>query len=397
MLHTHIKYTGDSNAIGYFSGGDENLLFESGIVLSSGDVKNAKGPNISESTATGFNTKGDSDLEKLVSGYKTKDAAVLEFDFIPFSDTIVFQYIFASEEYPEFVASSYNDVFAFFLSGKNPDGGKYKNVNIAVLPNTTIPVSINNVNSLKNSNYYKNNTGGLNIEYDGLTIPLTAKAKVVSGEKYHIKIAISDVSDTNLDSGVFLKATSFHSETSLSYEGNCLFNEIQFNLSNSKALISTFWNFGDINSGTKNNSTKLNPTHKFSKSGTYEITIISKYPERIDTITETIKIVGQEIDLGKDFEIKKGDNAILDAGIGGESYLWSTGETKQKITISQAGKYSVTVTFGKDCSTTDTIKISIGDEKCPCCLLALIFGILMAITSLILFFVCRRHNNTEVI
>ena len=392
---TDVKYTGSEKAIGYFSNGDPDILFESGIILSTGDIEKAKGPNKTGSARTSFNTPGDSDLQNLISGYITADAAVLEFNFVPYADSIKFEYIFASEEYPEFVNKQFNDIFAFFLTGKNPEGGEYNNLNIAVLPNTNVTVSIHNVNESENSSYYKDNKGGKNIQYDGLTTKLTAKAKVVSGETYHIKIAISDVADTKYDSGVFLKATSFYGGTSLDYDGNCLFNDIKFNITNTIGLESILWDFGDPNSGASNTSTDISPTHKFSESGNFTITLITEYPNRIDTIIETIKIVGQEIDLGKDFTIKENKNFTLDAGVVAKSYLWNTKETTQTITASEPGKYSVTVTFDDGCSASDTITITLDDEKCPCCLLALIFGTLMAITSLILFFICRRNNDTE--
>ncbi|MBN2728134.1 MAG: choice-of-anchor L domain-containing protein, partial [Bacteroidales bacterium] len=157
-------------------------------------------------------------------GNTTYDAAVLEFDFIPSSDTVRFFYVFGSEEYPEYVCSEFNDVFAFFLSGPNPSGGSYTNENIAKIPGTNIAVAINSINpgvagafglgvctSLAYSSLYSNNTGGTTIQYDGFTTVLEASALVTACETYHIKIAIADVMDGAFDSGVFLQAKSFSS------------------------------------------------------------------------------------------------------------------------------------------------------------------------------------------
>lgn len=390
VVISNIEFTGDSDGIGYFSGGDTSVCFETGILLATGDVKNAIGPNKYGSTQTAFGTKGDSDLNKLVSGNYTTDAAVLEFDFVPSSDTVRFDYIFASEEYPEYVKQGFNDVFAFFLTGENPEGDKYENKNIALIPGTETPVSIDNVNHYTNEEYYTNNTNGKNIEYDGMTKTLTAQAIVIPGETYHIKIAICDVGDSDYDSGVFLKAASFYGGSSMSVENICLNDETKFFLSNADVLDECFWDFGDPDSGENNNSTEKEPTHKFSKNGTFEISVITKIDNYIDTVYETITIHGEQVNLGVDIKIKEGESVTLDAGSNGISYLWNTGETTQKITVSQAGEYSVTVTYDEGCQSTDSINIIV-EDNCICCLLALIFGIVMAITSLILFLICRKR------
>ena len=143
-----------------------------------------------------------------------------EFDFIPDADTVKFRYVFGSDEYPEFVCSSYNDVFGFFISGPRPGGGNYLQKNIALVPSTTLPVAINTVNpgvsaggnctSLAYSAYYVDNDSGLTIQYDGFTKVFTALAPVICNNKYHIKLAIADVGDEAYDSGVFLEARSLN-------------------------------------------------------------------------------------------------------------------------------------------------------------------------------------------
>lgn len=147
---------------------------------------------------------------------------MLQFDFVPTGDSLSFRFVFGSDEYLEFVGSI-NDVFGFFLSGPGINGPYSNNAtNIALVPGTNLPVSINNVNDVSNSAYYINNGTGYNapynadaryIQYDGITRVLTANASVVCGATYHIKIAISDISDGILDSGVFLEAGSFKSNT----------------------------------------------------------------------------------------------------------------------------------------------------------------------------------------
>lgn len=220
---SNVTFSGGSTQRGTFTG-NSNIGISDGIILATGDINLAIGPNTSGSESLGGGTSGDPDLDLLV-GNTTYDAAVLEFDFIPSADTVRFFYVFGSEEYPEYVCSDFNDVFAFFLSGPNPAGGNYVNENIAKIPGTGIAVAINSINpgvtgsfgtvggctSLAYSSLYTDNTGGATIQYDGFTTVLEASALVTACQPYHIKIAIADVMDGSFDSGVFLQAKSFSS------------------------------------------------------------------------------------------------------------------------------------------------------------------------------------------
>ncbi|MCE2495974.1 MAG: choice-of-anchor L domain-containing protein [Flavobacteriales bacterium] len=207
---SNITFLGAPHAIGFFDGTNSNIGLDSGIVITTGDIANAVGPNNIGSQSTSNNLPGDAQLDLLTTN-TTNDASVLEFDFIPESDTASFRFVFGSEEYPEFVNSLFNDVFAFFISGPNPAGGNYVDQNIALIPGTTVPVTIDNVNIGSNPQYYIDNTGGTSVQYDGFTTPLTALAPVICSQPYHIKIAIADAGDFSYDSGVFMEAASFSS------------------------------------------------------------------------------------------------------------------------------------------------------------------------------------------
>lgn len=195
----------DSNAYGQFNGSSE-LAITNGVVMSTGDA-NALADSSAAFLATSNNTPGDSDLSALC-GTITYDACVLEFDCVPTGDTLEFNFAFGSEEYPEFVGTSFNDVFAILLSGPGISGVQ----NVATIPGGT-PVAINNVNATSNSSYFYNNENppGIYIALDGFTLNLTAFAVVIPGSSYHFKIAIADASDFVFDSGVFLEAFSFRS------------------------------------------------------------------------------------------------------------------------------------------------------------------------------------------
>ncbi len=206
---SNVKYTGANVAAGVFDGGSGIIGFESGIILSSGDIKNVIGPNVLDNAGVDNGTSGDSDLTTL-SGFPTHDAAVLEFDFVPQTSNIIFNYVFASEEYNEYVHSDFNDVFAFYVN----------DVNCAEVNGD--PVSINTVNNgnpfntppQNNPEYYINNDaddggGSINTEMDGLTILLTCEASVKANQTNHVKLAIADASDHIYDANVFLKEGSF--------------------------------------------------------------------------------------------------------------------------------------------------------------------------------------------
>ncbi|MBP7513172.1 MAG: gliding motility-associated C-terminal domain-containing protein [Flavobacteriales bacterium] len=208
---------------GSFNGVNCNVGIENGILLATGSVMNAEGPNDAGASTTGGGMFGqsDPDLVAIGSNATINDAAVLEFDFIPIGDSIQFDFVFGSDEYLEFVNSSFNDVFGFFLSGPGINGPYSNNsINIALIPGTTQAIAINNVNDVSYPEFYVNNGDGFTapfstdptyVQYDGMTVRLTARAAVTCGEVHHIKIAVGDAGDTAYDSVVFLEGGSFTS------------------------------------------------------------------------------------------------------------------------------------------------------------------------------------------
>ncbi len=224
---SNVTYQGNNFMRGSFSNGHAtNLGLDEGVVLASGRVSSI--PNHPNVFADGqFNLPGDPTLNT-ISSSATHDAAVLEFDFIPTADSLQFRYVFGSEEYKEFVNAGFNDAFGFFVNGPKPSGlGTYNDFNLALVPGTSTPVTIDNVNHLVNTQYYVDNEhptlGGTTIVYDGFTVVLTAYLVVVPCEQYHIKLAIGDAGDDRYDSGVFLEANSFSSSgpsTNLGYSNS---------------------------------------------------------------------------------------------------------------------------------------------------------------------------------
>ncbi|MEP7169108.1 MAG: choice-of-anchor L domain-containing protein [Bacteroidota bacterium] len=366
---SNITYTGAANASGYFNGTLSNIGIGQGILFTSGDIVNAPGPNIQTAAGTSNNLPGDPDLTTLAT-INTNDACVLEFDFTVPTDTIKFHYVFASEEYPEYVCSNFNDIFAFFISGPGIPGVQ----NIALIPGTANPVSINNVNGgissgtntciLTNTAYYVDNTGGATVEYDGFTVVLEAVAGVIPCSTYHIKIAIADASDFVLDSGVFLEQGSFSGvSTTAAALANppiaCAPGTINF-INNSVGASLYAWNFDD---GSPVDST-INPVHTFTNPGVYNVQLISTGALACGGVSDTTYVTvtittNVPVDLGPDTSFCAGTSMLLGYGIiSGTSYLWSTGATTSGIVISTPGTYIVTVTSALCPAGVDTINVS---------------------------------------
>lgn len=207
---SNISYSGSSVAIGSFTANGTNLGISSGVIMTTGTIFNTgqgpHGPNNKENAGIDNNFGGYPLLSSIV-GTATYNASVLEFDFVPFSDTVRFKYVFGSEEYIEYVGTQFNDVFGFYISGPGISGTQ----NIARLPGTGQEVTINNVNHISNSAYYVSNSGGATIQYDGFTHVLEAVSRVQCGQTYHLIIALADVGDGIYDSGIFLEAQSLRS------------------------------------------------------------------------------------------------------------------------------------------------------------------------------------------
>ena len=197
--------TGAATQQGTFTGGAGVLPFNTGVILTTGSATSAPGPNGEEGVTTAVGSAGDAQLSTL-AGQSTFDANSLSFSFIPTSDVISFQFVFASDEYHEFVDQGFNDVFAFYLNGTN----------IALVPGTSTPIAIDTINCTVNSAFYDPNSSSspctgpsVNTEYDGLAgglfaQPLFATGAVNLGIANTLRLAIADAGDSVLDSAVFI-------------------------------------------------------------------------------------------------------------------------------------------------------------------------------------------------
>ena len=221
-----ITYDGNNQSVGYFTGGENVIGIERGIIMSTGScsTQSNAGPfgaeevgNVFASDDSGFNGS-DPDINSLAT-LTTFNLIKYTIVFKPVSDTVRFRYVFASEEYPEYACSSFNDIFGFFLSGPGINGPFQNNgINMALIPGTNLPVTINNIHPLAGTQcgapaydqFYNNNNFTSNQPvYDGFLDVFTAEAVVIPCEEYTIKLVIADVGDSAFDTGVFLEAKSF--------------------------------------------------------------------------------------------------------------------------------------------------------------------------------------------
>ena len=226
MLVNAFSQTIDPQQVGYFRDSTASIGLDSGLVISTGIIYGVLGPNsITNMTLGGGFFMTDLDLATLTPLYANPvgDPGIIQMDLIPASDTLEVSYVFGSEEYDEYTCSNKDDRMGMFLSGPGL-AGPFTNgaINMATLPVSGLPLTVNTLNrGISGSEgsegicgmnaqwqmdtiYYINNDFGLGTQLDGYTVVLTARAIVVPGAMYHLKIAIGDVGDANFDSAIFL-------------------------------------------------------------------------------------------------------------------------------------------------------------------------------------------------
>ena len=206
------SYTGDPRASAIYSGADTIspgvAPSDEGVILSTGqaDAFTTVGPQsnrIGSTTTANNGPNGLPDFDDL-SGGRTFDASILDVDFIPDPgvEFITMSFVFASEEYPEFVDSIYNDLVGIWSNG------------------TPIPLGIggdeagvNNINFLSNPNLYVDNTtDDYNTEMDAFTVTMSVTIPVIPGVVNSLRIGIADVSDSAFDSNILIAADSVQGE-----------------------------------------------------------------------------------------------------------------------------------------------------------------------------------------
>lgn len=283
-------FTTGKNSYAYFNNAGGNFPFSEGVILNTWSALNSIGPYVSGNNGGG-DTKwnGDSDLDQTL-GVNSKNATLLEFDFTPLTNSISFNYIFASNEYQSNFPCRFSDGFAFLIK-ENSTGSSYQN--LAIIPSTSIPVSSENIHPLINDfsdisglhkgcssineNYFNGfNSASSPINYSGQTIIMNAQTSVIIGKNYHIKLVIADDNNEYFDSAIFLQAGSFSSKIDLGINHTLTTNNsICFGES---FLIDTKLPANYNYKWYKNGSSipipnETNPTYTAIDSGTYKVEV----------------------------------------------------------------------------------------------------------------------------
>src|SRR5690606_22848927 len=278
------------NGIGYFTNTNPNFPMSAGIILSTGNALLAPGPAMSNQSEGGYSWPSDPALTTYMNTYLGQPnqlyyhATVLEFDFVPYTNEISFNFVFASDEYGTFQCS-YSDAFAFFLT--NTATGV--TTNLAVIPSTTIPISVvtirdeaynSSCNSVNPEYFASYNLGGGTsaINFNGETVKMVAESEVIPGQTYHIKLVIQDRGDPSMDSAVFLEAGSFSigapdlGENHIIEEGNglCVGEEVVLDTQMDPEQFEFQW----IRNGVPIDG-ETGPSYTATTSGTYTVDITS--------------------------------------------------------------------------------------------------------------------------
>lgn len=276
------------NSWGFFSGSGTTFPFQNGVILATGKINNAPGPNAYLSDDGGnMGWDGDTDLNQALGLSNSFNATVLEFDFVPLGNTISFDFIFSSEQYllnPNPNQCDFTDGFAFLL--KEVGSSTYEN--LAVVPNTSIPIRVNTVRGrgticpAANQEYFDAfNEFEHPTNYNGQTKVLTARGNVIPGNTYHIKLVIADEGNHRYDSAIFLGGGSFNLGVDLGEDRTflrdnpvCATENIVLNATTQGAT-NYIWKLnGAVLPGQNSNTLSINSPHDpVNESGIYEVEV----------------------------------------------------------------------------------------------------------------------------
>lgn len=366
------------NGIAAFDASGTDFPFSSGVVLTSGDVNAVPGPNLNVESSGGW--AGDADLEAFTGATTTNDASWIEFDFVPLTEQLSFDFIMASEEYDQNFECTFSDAFAFILTDQTSGTSE----NLAVLPGTTTPIQVTNIRpevpgqcAAVNEEFFgqynfapfnDENTAAINM--NGQTVELTATSTVVIGNTYTIKLVVADSQDGAFNMSVFVEAGSFNigstelGENLLVASGNapCEGETVTLDATDPDATSYT-WFFNDVEIAGETNA-----TIDVTEAGTYSVEVtLAGLDDCVIRDDITIEFVnGDAVDLGEDIVACDGDAITLDSGIpdSNATFVWLQdgveigGETTASLNPTQTGSYTIEATFNGACTFSDEVIVT---------------------------------------
>ena len=384
----NVEYVGDSQSFGYFVADANNFEIEEGLILSTGNVLDAAGPNDSGNTSTNTSGGSDSLLNTLIP-QSVYDVARLNYSFISSITSYRFDFIFGSEEYLESINTDYNDVCGIFITGPDPWGGYYESENVLLTLGSNLPICINNANS---ASLYHNNGSGATpnneaIQFDGYYGMFWLYFHIIPGETYDVSIVIGDAGNYNNDSGMFIRnlinnppAIDVHFEVEspygngiqlfegydanlliirddpltigydipveISFGGNAI-QGLDFNILSTSHIIPAGQDFVSIPLHIFNDFIS-EPIEQLSfhyqqycnsNSTSLQLNIYDEYFFDAGIVSETIIACGEMIEV----------NTFSNAPDSMVSYLWNTGDTSSSILLYNANNnienYYLTITY----------------------------------------------------
>lgn len=362
------------NGVGSFEANGSNFPFAAGIVLSSGSVSTAPGPNLTTQSNGVTAWPGDADLENFTGATATNNASFIQFDFTPFTEQLSFDFLMASEEYNQNFECTFTDAFAFILT----DNDTGTSVNLAVLPGTNTPIEVTNIRpevpnscAAVNEEFFGqynflpfNDENAAATNFNGQTVELTASTTVVPGNSYTIKLVVADQTDSLFDIAVFIEAGSFNvTNTDLGEDllvenglASCEGDPVTLDATDPDAETYT-WLLNDVVITGETSSTLI-----VTEPGEYSVVVtLTDLPDcevRDDITVEFISEPAVNID---DVVSCMGETETLDTGLPASTttFIWSldgsviTGETGPSISATASGTYTVQAIFDAGCTYTD--------------------------------------------
>jgi len=225
MTATYIGQGASAIASGTYIGFPElpnSAQMLDGIIISCGKASDAAGPNASGSTTTVLGTPGDADLAAIadmdVSQSFDAIGITLQFTTDATVDGLSFDMVFGSEEFPEYVGTSFNDAFGAFLDGMNitfDDNGNPLTVNNNFFELDNDPWDPGDPDSIGKTPV------DVDMEWDGLT-PVLRTSWTLAPGSHTLKFVICDFGDQILDSGIYLANLNFVGDVVTAQKGRLI-------------------------------------------------------------------------------------------------------------------------------------------------------------------------------